>query len=128
MTDSQRSAGSPGVTVVRVIGRLLGVVAAGATGAALAITVLGALDSGFNDLPVATLLVLGVIAVVAFGAAMISRVIADRMAESAERHALEGPDLTPEEREAERLREMPLLARESARRGNQPPPTGSSFL
>ena len=112
---------------MRVIGRLLGVVAAGATGAALAITVLVALDSGFDDLPVAALLVLGVIAAIAFVAAMITRVAADRLAEVAERHAVEGPDLTPEEREAERLREMPLLARESARRGNQPP-QGSSFL
>lgn len=124
MTDSQRSAGSPGVTAVRVVGRLLGVVAAGATGAALAITVLRSLENGFNDLPVATLLTLGLIAVIAFVAAMIARVVADRLAATAERHALEGPDLTPEEREAERLREMPLLAREAARRSNQTPPTG----
>ncbi len=120
-TSSDRPSGYAAVTALRILCRLLRLGAAVAAGTAVTITVLKAMASDPRELPgTSVLLTLAVVAVVAFLAATLLMVVADRMAERAEREATQQYHLTPEEREAERLRETPFLARQQNRQQRPP--------
>ncbi len=118
---SDRPRGSAAVTALRILCRLLRLVAAAAAGTAVAITVLKAMAGDPKELPSTfVLMVLVIVAMVTFLAATLLMLTADRLAERAERKATQQCQLTSEEREAERLRETPFLARQQNRQQRPP--------
>jgi uncharacterized membrane protein len=101
------------VATLRVSGRLLRLLAVASAGGAITILVLRALATTPSDLPRPSMVAtLAIVAVALFSAATILSAVAERTAARVEREAVQDVRLTPEEREAERLREMPYLARQ----------------
>jgi len=95
--------------------------AAAAAGTAITITVLKAMATDPTELPtLGSVVALGAYAVVAFVVATLLMVVADRVAAHAERRAVTQLPLTPEEREAEKLRETPFLARQHRQQEQTP--------
>ncbi|MGH3429808.1 MAG: hypothetical protein ACRDQZ_19930 [Mycobacteriales bacterium] len=110
---SEHYRGAATVATLRVSGRLLRLLAVASAGGAITILVLRALATTPSDLPrPSTVVTLAIVAVVFFSAAMTLSAVAERTAARVERKAVQDVRLTPEEREAERLRETPYLARQ----------------
>lgn len=100
-------------TALRILCRLLWLTAAVAAGTAITIAVLKAMANDPTELPASgSIVLLGAYAIVAFSVAVLLMMLADRVATRAEHRAVAQLRLTPEEREAEKLKETPLLARQ----------------
>jgi mannitol-specific phosphotransferase system IIBC component len=120
-TRGDRPGGHAAVTALRVLCRLLRLIAAAAAGTGVAITVLRAMAGDPEELPgISVLVVLAVVAVVTFLVATLVMMVAERLTERADRAAEQQYSLTPQEREAERLRETPFLARQQDRQQHPP--------
>ncbi len=118
---SDRGNSCRSATALRILCRLLWLTAAVAAGTAITITVLKAMANDPTELPASgSIVLLGAYAVVAFVVAMLLMIVADRVAAHAERRAVAQLPLTPEEREAEKLRETPLLARQHRQQEQSP--------